>query len=115
MRKGRRGKRKADHAKALAGKPQASGTVLRTFVINPKKPNSGKRKCARVRLSTGHEVTALIPGEGHNVQEHSHVLVRAGSIPDLPGVKYQIVRGVLDAGGVIDRATSRSRYGTKRN
>jgi len=99
---------------ALKGSPQVRGVCLRVFTTTPKKPNSALRKVARVKLSTGIEVTAYIPGEGHNLQEHSVVLVRGGRVPDLPGVKYHIVRGALDAAGVENRKQGRSLYGTKR-
>src|SRR3984957_1825743 len=99
---------------ALKGSPQARGVCTRVFTVTPKKPNSALRKVARVKLSTGIEVTAYIPGEGHNLQEHSVVLVRGGKVKDLPGVKYHIVRGALDAGGVENRKQSRSLYGAKR-
>jgi len=110
--------RKRIHAKtkspALKDHPQARGVCTRVFTTTPKKPNSALRKVARVKLSTGVEVTAYIPGEGHNLQEHSVVLVRGGRVPDLPGVRYHIVRGVLDTSGVEKRRQSRSLYGTKR-
>jgi len=99
---------------ALKGAPQARGVCTRVFTTTPKKPNSALRKVARVKLSTGIEVTAYIPGEGHNLQEHSVVLVRGGRVPDLPGVKYHIVRGALDTAGVEGRKQSRSHYGAKR-
>ena len=99
---------------ALCGKPQVRGVCTRVFTQTPKKPNSALRKVARVKLSTGIEVTAYIPGEGHNLQEHSVVLVRGGRVPDLPGVKYHIIRGALDAAGVENRRQGRSRYGAKR-
>ena len=99
---------------ALKGAPQARGVCTRVFTTAPRKPNSALRKVARVKLSTGIEVTAYIPGEGHNLQEHSVVLVRGGKVADLPGVKYHIVRGALDAGGVENRKQSRSLYGTKK-
>lgn len=99
---------------ALKNAPQARGVCTRVFTTTPKKPNSALRKVARVKLSTGIEVTAYIPGEGHNLQEHSVVLVRGGRVKDLPGVKYHIVRGALDAAGVENRKQSRSKYGTKR-
>jgi small subunit ribosomal protein S12 len=98
---------------ALKEKPQARGVCVRVFTQTPKKPNSALRKVARVKLSTGIEVTAYIPGEGHNLQEHSVVLVRGGRVPDLPGVKYHIVRGTLDCAGVDKRRKSRSKYGAK--
>lgn len=99
---------------ALKGAPQARGVCTRVFTQTPKKPNSALRKVARVKLSTGIEVTAYIPGEGHNLQEHSVVLVRGGRVPDLPGVKYHIVRGTLDSAGVEKRRQARSLYGAKR-
>jgi small subunit ribosomal protein S12 len=99
---------------ALKGKPQARGVCTRVFTVTPKKPNSALRKVARVKLSTGVEVTAYIPGEGHNLQEHSVVLVRGGKVKDLPGVKYHIVRGALDSAGVEKRRQARSHYGAKR-
>lgn len=109
-------KREKDKSKspALKKSPQARGVCTRVFTQTPKKPNSALRKVARVKLSTGIEVTAYIPGEGHNLQEHSVVLVRGGRVPDLPGVKYHIVRGALDAGGVDKRRQGRSLYGAKR-
>ena len=99
---------------ALKGQPQARGVCTKVFTTTPKKPNSALRKVARVKLSTGFEVTAYIPGEGHNLQEHSVVLVRGGKVKDLPGVKYHIVRGALDCAGVQNRKQSRSLYGAKR-
>lgn len=99
---------------ALKGAPQARGVCTRVFTMTPRKPNSALRKVARVKLSTGIVVTAYIPGEGHNLQEHSVVLVRGGKVKDLPGVKYHIVRGALDTAGVENRKQSRSLYGTKR-
>ncbi len=99
---------------ALKGSPQARGVCTRVFTMTPRKPNSALRKVARVKLSTGFTVTAYIPGEGHNLQEHSVVLVRGGKVKDLPGVKYHIVRGTLDTAGVENRKQSRSLYGTKR-
>jgi len=99
---------------ALKGGPQSRGVCTRVFTVTPKKPNSALRKVARVKLSTGIEVSAYIPGEGHNLQEHSIVLVRGGKVRDLPGVKYHIIRGALDAGGVENRRQGRSRYGAKR-
>lgn len=111
-------KRKRVRAKskspALKGGPQARGVCTRVFTVTPKKPNSALRKVARVKLSTGIEVTAYIPGEGHNLQEHSMVLVRGGKVKDLPGVKYHIVRGALDTAGVEGRKQARSLYGAKR-
>jgi len=99
---------------AMQGCPQRRGVCLQVKTMTPKKPNSALRKVARVRLSNGIEVTAYIPGEGHNLQEHSIVLVRGGRVRDLPGVRYHIVRGTLDASGVNGRNQSRSKYGTKR-
>lgn len=99
---------------ALQGNPQQRGVCTRVFTTTPKKPNSALRKVARVKLSNGTEVTAYIPGEGHNLQEHSMVLVRGGRVPDLPGVKYHIVRGALDSAGVENRKQGRSKYGAKR-
>jgi len=99
---------------ALENCPQRRGVCTRVFTTTPKKPNSSLRKVARVRLTSGFEVTAYIPGEGHNLQEHSVVLLRGGRVKDLPGVRYQVVRGALDTAGVKNRVTSRSKYGTKR-
>ncbi|GAD98158.1 putative mitochondrial 37S ribosomal protein MRPS12 [Paecilomyces variotii No. 5] len=99
---------------ALHNRPELKGVCLKTGITKPKKPNSGERKTARVRLSSGRVVTAYIPGEGHNVQQHSVVLVRGGRAQDCPGVKYHLVRGALDLGGVGTRLTSRSKYGTKK-
>ncbi|MFI5333088.1 MAG: 30S ribosomal protein S12 [Candidatus Babeliales bacterium] len=99
---------------ALKNSPQIRGVCTRVFTQTPKKPNSALRKVARVKLSTGYEVTAYIPGEGHNLQEHSVVLIEGGRVPDLPGVKYHIIRGTLDAAGVENRKQARSRYGAKR-
>jgi small subunit ribosomal protein S12 len=110
----RRYKEKSKSA-ALKGSPQVRGVCTRVFIQTPKKPNSALRKVARVKLSTGIEVTAYIPGEGHNLQEHSVVLVRGGRVKDLPGVKYHIVRGALDSAGVEGRKQSRSLYGAKRS
>jgi small subunit ribosomal protein S12 len=100
-------------APALQSSPQKRGVCTRVYTTTPKKPNSALRKVARVRLSNGFEVTAYIPGEGHNLQEHSIVLIRGGRVKDLPGVRYHIIRGVLDTGGVQDRKQSRSKYGAK--
>ena len=99
---------------ALEGSPQKRGVCTRVYTTTPKKPNSAMRKVARVRLTNGYEVTSYIGGEGHNLQEHSIVLVRGGRVKDLPGVKYHIVRGALDTAGVEDRRQSRSKYGAKR-
>lgn len=98
---------------ALKGSPQKRGVCLRVFTRTPKKPNSALRKVAKVRLSNGMDVTAYIPGEGHNLQEHAVVLVRGGRVKDLPGVKYHIIRGVLDTQGVLKRRQGRSKYGTR--
>ena len=114
VRKGREKKVKKSKTPALQGCPQRRGVCLRVFTTTPKKPNSALRKVARVRLSNGIEVTAYIPGEGHNLQEHHVVLVRGGRVKDLPGVRYQIIRGALDCAGVEGRKKSRSRYGTKK-
>jgi len=111
---GRKPNRWKSKSVALEGCPQKRGVCLRVFTRTPKKPNSALRKVARVRLSNGREVTAYIPGEGHNLQEHSIVLVRGGRVKDLPGVKYHIVRGALDAAGVEGRRQSRSRYGVRK-
>jgi small subunit ribosomal protein S12 len=113
-RTGRKKIKTKSKSSALKKSPQARGVCTRVFTTTPKKPNSALRKVARVKLSTGIEVTAYIPGEGHNLQEHSVVLVRGGRVKDLPGVKYHIVRGALDAAGVEGRKQSRSLYGTKR-
>ena len=99
---------------ALKGSPQKRGVCTRVYTSTPKKPNSALRKVARVRLTNGIEVTAYIPGEGHNLQEHSIVLIRGGRVKDLPGVRYHIIRGTLDTAGVSDRKKSRSKYGVKR-
>ena len=113
VRKGRSRKRKKYKAPDLDANPQKRGVCLYVTTRTPKKPNSALRKVARVRLSNGQEVTAYIPGEGHNLQEHNIVLVRGGRVRDLPGVRYHIIRGTLDAMGVQDRKRSRSKYGTK--
>jgi small subunit ribosomal protein S12 len=114
VRKGRQKVRKKTTAPALASCPQRRGVCVRVYTTTPKKPNSALRKVARVRLTSGFEVTAYIPGIGHNLQEHSVVLVRGGRVKDLPGVRYHIVRGTLDAVGVQDRKQSRSKYGAKK-
>ncbi|MCX5699954.1 MAG: 30S ribosomal protein S12 [Candidatus Omnitrophica bacterium] len=114
IRLGRVSKVKKSKSPALKGCPQRRGVCLQVRTMTPKKPNSALRKIARVRLTTGIEVTAYIPGEGHNLQEHSIVLVRGGRVKDLPGVRYHIVRGTLDAVGVNARRRSRSKYGAKR-
>jgi len=114
VRKGRKKILKRKKTPALKGSPQRRGVCTRVYTTTPKKPNSALRKVARVRLTSGFEVTCYIPGEGHNLQEHSIVLVRGGRVKDLPGVRYHIVRGVLDTGGVEGRKQGRSLYGTKR-
>jgi small subunit ribosomal protein S12 len=116
VRKGRRHIRAKTTAPALAGCPQKRGVCLRVYTTTPKKPNSALRKVARVRLSNGMEVTTYIPGEGHNLQEHSVVLLRGGRVKDLPGVRYHIIRGArnTDTAGVANRRQSRSKYGAKR-
>jgi small subunit ribosomal protein S12 len=114
IRLGREKVRKRSKSPALQGCPQKRGVCVRVYTTTPKKPNSALRKVAKVRLSNGIEVIAYIPGEGHNLQEHSIVLVRGGRVKDLPGVRYHIVRGALDAQGVEGRRQGRSKYGTKR-
>ena len=114
VRKGRRRIIKKTTTPALKGNPQKRGVCTRVYTTTPKKPNSALRKVTRVRLTNGMEVTAYIPGEGHNLQEHSIVLLEGGHVKDLPGVRYHIIRGTLDTSGVSDRTTSRSRYGTKK-
>jgi small subunit ribosomal protein S12 len=114
IRHGRKDVAAKDKAPALKMNPQKRGVCTRVYTTTPKKPNSALRKVARVRLTNGFEVTAYIPGEGHNLQEHSIVLIRGGRVKDLPGVRYHIVRGTLDAAGVNDRKQSRSKYGAKR-
>lgn len=114
VRKGRKQGVKTSQAPALKSCPQKRGVCTRVYTTTPKKPNSALRKIARVRLTNGIEVTAYIPGIGHNLQEHSVVLIRGGRVKDLPGVRYHIVRGALDAAGVQDRHQGRSKYGTKR-
>jgi small subunit ribosomal protein S12 len=114
VRKGRKRIKKKTNTPALKGAPQKRGVCTRVYTSTPKKPNSALRKVARVRLTTGIEVTAYIPGIGHNLQEHSVVLVRGGRIKDLPGVRYHIVRGTLDTLGVDDRKQGRSKYGSKK-
>jgi len=101
-------------APAMAGNPQKRGVCTRVYTTTPKKPNSALRKVARVRLVSGIEVTAYIPGEGHNLQEHSIVLIRGGRVKDLPGVRYHIIRGTLDTAGVAERKQGRSKYGAKK-
>lgn len=114
IRKGRETKRKKTKSPALTSCPQKRGVCTRVMTFTPKKPNSALRKVARVRLTNGIEVTAYIPGVGHNLQEHSAVLIRGGRVKDLPGVRYHIIRGTLDTLGVDERKKSRSKYGTKR-
>ena len=111
---GREDKRRTSSAPALQENPQRRGVCTRVYTVTPKKPNSALRKVARVRLTNGIEVTAYIPGVGHNLQEHSIVLVRGGRVKDLPGVRYHIIRGTLDCGGVENRRQSRSLYGARR-
>jgi len=114
IRQGRKRVKQKNATPALKGNPQKRGVCTRVYTTTPKKPNSALRKVARVRLTNGKEVNAYIPGEGHNLQEHSIVLIEGGRVKDLPGVRYHIVRGTLDTAGVSDRKTSRSRYGAKR-
>ncbi len=114
VRKGRATKDTKTKTPALRGAPQRRGVCTRVWTMTPKKPNSALRKVARVRLTSGAEVTVYIPGIGHNLQEHSIVLVRGGRVKDLPGVRYKVVRGALDASGVRDRKKARSRYGVKK-
>jgi len=114
VRKGRKRKIEKDKTPALQGSPQRRGVCVRVYTTTPKKPNSALRKVARVRLTNGHEVNSYIPGIGHNLQEHSVVLVRGGRVKDLPGVRYHTVRGTLDAAPTANRKQGRSKYGTKR-
>jgi|UniRef100_A0A7V5XZX6 small subunit ribosomal protein S12 len=114
VRKGRKKVKKKSKAPALMGCPQKRGVCIRVYTTTPKKPNSALRKVCKVRLSNGHEVIAYIPGEGHNLQEHSIVLIRGGRVKDLPGVRYHVIRGVYDCAGVEGRRQSRSLYGTKK-
>jgi len=114
VRQGRKKMRRKSTAPALKGCPQKRGVCTRVYATTPKKPNSALRKVARVRLTNAMEVTAYIPGEGHNLQEHNSVLVRGGRVKDLPGVRYHIIRGSLDAQGVSARRQGRSKYGAKR-
>jgi small subunit ribosomal protein S12 len=114
MRKPRRPLRASPKAPALKSNPQKRGVCTRVYTTTPKKPNSALRKVCKVRLSSGYEITAYIPGEGHNLQEHSIVLVRGGRVKDLPGVRYHVIRGTLDTAGVEGRKQSRSLYGVKR-
>jgi small subunit ribosomal protein S12 len=115
VRQGRKPKPKKQRTVGLAGSPQRRGVCTRVYTVTPKKPNSALRKVARIRLSSGAEITAYIPGEGHNLQEHSIVLVRGGRVKDLPGVRYKVIRGALDAAGVDGRKQARSRYGAKKD
>lgn len=114
IRKGRMKVEKKTNTPALVGSPQRRGVCVRVYTTTPKKPNSALRKVARVRLTSGYEVTSYIPGIGHNLQEHSVVLVRGGRVKDLPGVRYHIIRGTLDTVGVQDRKQGRSKYGAKK-
>src|ERR1700681_4382153 len=114
VRQSRRDVQKKEKAPALRSSPQKRGVCTRVYTTTPKKPNSALRKVARVRLTNGFEVTSYIPGEGHNLQEHSVVLIRGGRVKDLPGVRYHIIRGTLDTQGVKDRRQRRSKYGAKR-
>ena len=114
VRLGRKVPIKRNKVPALEACPQKRGVCTRVYTVTPKKPNSALRKVCRVRLSTGTEVTAYIPGEGHNLQEHSIVLVRGGRVKDLPGVRYKVIRGALDTSGVGERKQARSRYGSKK-
>ncbi|MFA4909553.1 MAG: 30S ribosomal protein S12 [Deltaproteobacteria bacterium CG_4_9_14_3_um_filter_44_9] len=114
VRKGRKRVKKKTDAPALGNSPQKRGVCTRVYTSTPKKPNSALRKVARVRLTNGIEVTSYIPGVGHNLQEHSVILIRGGRVKDLPGVRYHVIRGTLDSGGVVDRRRSRSKYGAKK-
>src|SRR5687767_11340177 len=114
VKSGRKKVRRKTTAPALRSCPQKRGVCVRVYTSTPKKPNSALRKVARVRLTNGMEVTSYIPGEGHNLQEHSVVLIRGGRVKDLPGVRYHIIRGTLDTTGVANRKQSRSKYGAKR-
>lgn len=114
IKKGRQSVKKKIKTPALRGCPQKRGVCIRVYTSTPKKPNSALRKVARVRLTNGLEVTSYIPGIGHNIQEHSVVLIRGGRVKDLPGIRYHIIRGTLDSSGVEDRRRSRSKYGTKK-
>jgi small subunit ribosomal protein S12 len=114
VRKGRKKLVQKTKSPALRGAPQKRGVCTRVATVSPKKPNSALRKICRVRLSNGMEVTAYIPGIGHNLQEHSVILIRGGRVEDLPGVRYHVVRGTLDASGTRDRKSSRSKYGAKK-
>ena len=114
VRKGRKRISRKNKVPALNGCPQKRGVCTRVYTTTPKKPNSALRKVARIRLTNGEEVTAYIPGEGHNLQEHSIVLIRGGRVKDLPGIRYHILRGILDTQGVANRKQGRSKYGSKR-
>jgi small subunit ribosomal protein S12 len=114
VRKGRRDLQKKNTSPALQKNPQKRGVCTRVYTTTPKKPNSALRKVARVRLTNGYEVTSYIGGEGHNLQEHSIVLIRGGRVKDLPGVRYHVIRGILDSSGVSDRRQGRSKYGAKK-
>jgi small subunit ribosomal protein S12 len=114
VRQGRKISTEKTNSPALQSCPQRRGVCTRVFTTTPKKPNSALRKVARVRLTNGIEVTAYIPGEGHNLQEHSQVMIRGGRVKDLPGVRYHVIRGTMDSQGVEDRRQGRSKYGTKR-
>ena len=114
VRQSRRDVQKKEKAPALKSNPQKRGVCTRVYTVTPKKPNSALRKVAKVRLTSGIEAVCYIPGEGHNLQEHSIVLIRGGRVKDLPGVRYHIIRGTLDAVGVQDRKRGRSKYGAKR-
>ncbi len=114
VRRGRRMERYKTSSPALQNSPQKRGVCIRVYTQTPKKPNSALRKVARVRLTNGFEVTTYIPGVGHNLQEHSIVLIRGGRVKDLPGVRYHVIRGTLDSAGVSDRRQGRSKYGAKR-
>ena len=115
VRKGRESKASKTKTPALRGAPQRRGVCTRVYTTTPKKPNSALRKVARVRLTNGMEVTSYIPGEGHNLQEHSVVLVRGGRVKDLPGYRYKVIRAALDASGVANRKQARSKYGAKKS
>ena len=115
VRAGRERPKRKTKSPALKGSPQRRGVCTRVYTTTPKKPNSALRKVARIRLTSGVEITAYIPGVGHNLQEHSIVLVRAGRVRDLPGVRYKIIRAALDTAGVRDRRKARSKYGAKKN
>ncbi|NWF51543.1 MAG: 30S ribosomal protein S12 [Nitrospirae bacterium] len=114
VRQGRKRVERKTKSPALMGSPQQRGVCVRVYTTTPKKPNSALRKVARVRLMNGMEVTSYIPGVGHNLQEHSIVMIRGGRVKDLPGVRYHVIRGTLDTMGVVDRRQGRSKYGSKR-